>query len=288
MTIRKTPFANGAKVTPTPPPPPPPPPPVRLRTLKLNTSQNWLGNEAEENRRLDYAIRNGFNHVQLYGLYSVFNTPIESYLPAFIAKCYGATYNMQRVGAIMGAGTTGFTYVLNYNAGVSVGERFNDFNKENEFWNYPGNGQPETYANWIASLQWLYPQLNHATEFLSAYIQNYNTPVWGPTQASEMVAVCDVLECTNFTTVVNEPAVSNTQFQLLATAAAAIAKVQMVQPLWSAEQGFMGPLLGSSGMAICEADWSAQYLADTMPDKTSLDVIGFNYFDFNNLSAYVI
>lgn len=286
MTILKKQFGAPPSATPLPPPPPPPPPPVRLRTLKIDNLQNFIGNVTQENIVLQFAADNGFNHIQFYGLYSIFNTTLENYLPSLISRAY-SVFNMQRVGAIMGAGTTGFQYVINYNAGVSLNERFNDFNKENEFWNYPNPGT-ETYAAWIASLQWLYPQLNHSTEFLSAYVQNYvSSPAWGAPEAAQMVQVIDVFEATNFTTAPDENQVSLSMLQLVANAANGAGKTQQVQPLLSSEANYMGPYFNANGMAYAESVWNSQYALDTLPNKSNLDIVGFNYFDYSQLENFL-
>ena len=103
--------------------------------LKVNNIGPVLGNTVAENQRLAYAVSQGFTGIQLYGLYGVFGTALEADLATFIAKAYN-TYGLKTVGCIMGKGISGFNSALNYNASVSANQRFNDFNKENEFWNY--------------------------------------------------------------------------------------------------------------------------------------------------------
>jgi hypothetical protein len=104
--------------------------------LKVNNIAPVLGNTANENARLAYAQNNGFTGIQLYGLYGVFGNAIkEAQLASFISKAK-STYGLRTVGCIMGSGNAGFISALTYNASVPLVSRFNDFNKENEFWNY--------------------------------------------------------------------------------------------------------------------------------------------------------
>ena len=112
-------------------------PRVSLRQiLKVNNIAPVLGNTVAENARLAYAQSKGFTGIQLYGLYGVFGIPAkETQLAAFINKAY-TVYGLKTVGCIMGSGNAGFISALNYNASVPAISRFNDFNKENEFWNY--------------------------------------------------------------------------------------------------------------------------------------------------------
>ncbi|HON92817.1 MAG TPA: hypothetical protein PKZ07_14715 [Sedimentisphaerales bacterium] len=106
-----------------------------MRQIKLNNCATWLGNATSENNRLSYCLSKGIVGIQLYGLYGVFgNATMEARLAAFIAKAYAAPYNMQYVGCIMGSGFNGFQLAINYNASVAANQRFNLFNKENEFW----------------------------------------------------------------------------------------------------------------------------------------------------------
>lgn len=112
--------------------------------LKVNNVKTYLGISAQEDVRLNYAKSKGFTGIQLYGLYGVLgggnnpNTgnPYEDDLAAYIAKARSAPYNFKTVGGIFGSGIGGFVNALAYNASRPAISRFNDFNKENEFWNY--------------------------------------------------------------------------------------------------------------------------------------------------------
>jgi hypothetical protein len=109
----------------------------RIRwTLKVNNISLVLGNTVSENARLSYIQSKGFNSIQLYGLYSVFgNTTAQNNLASFISRAR-SNYGILNVGCIMGRGNSGFISALSYNNSVPAISRFNDFNKENEFWNY--------------------------------------------------------------------------------------------------------------------------------------------------------
>lgn len=111
------------------------------RVIKVNSGDPtvggvWLGNSTLENQHLDYCINTcQANWIQLYGLYSVFgNSTKEGYLRTFISKSYAR--GIERVGAIMGNGISGFQSALSYNNNPLTApyQQFNDFNKEAEFW----------------------------------------------------------------------------------------------------------------------------------------------------------
>jgi hypothetical protein len=257
----------------------------QIRALKINSINTWLGTPTEENKRLQYCVDHGFNEAQFYGLYSVFGISAkEAQLATFLNKARNV-YGINRLTAIMGSGTAGFQLVLNYNASVGPDSRFNIFNKECEFWNHPAPGT-ETWNDWINSIIWLRPQLVAGQE-ISAYIQNYATPVWGNAEAIEMCRYIDTLECTNYVTTVSELQVRQRIINYLAFGAQTVNTIQMIQPLFSAEPAFMGPYLQLNGIANTEATWRSQYLADNYSMKSRIRLRGFCYFDYNRMAIYV-
>jgi hypothetical protein len=49
----------------------------------------------------------------------------------------------------------------------------------------------------------------------------------------------------------------------------------------------MGYYLQTNGIAAANSDWLGQYTADAIPNKSSLQWVGYNYFSYNCLSLYV-
>ena len=369
--------------TPSPTSTPTPTPVTTLRQiLKVNNISSVLGNLSNENARLAYAQNNGFTGIQLYGLYGVFGDPTkESQLASFINRAY-TTYGLTTVGCIMGRGNSGFINALAYNASVPAISKFNDFNKENEFWNYfrvdfvistvvigftysitlngttysytsvPGDTKDtiaaalalacapsglaitirttnvtddtvsiknttniyasftysnslnisddninETFTDWIASLVWLKANIG-SNGTISAYVANPSNN-WGVTEAEQICTNVDYYEGTNYTTTPNESQNSyrNNQLVYIAQGALNIGKVQKHYPIFSSESlaiipncgeaTFMGAYLQSNGIATANSTWLSQYNADSIPNKTSLEWVGYNYFSYNCLSQYV-
>lgn len=365
------------------------------QVLKVNNIAPILGDTAAENTRLAYAVSQGFTGIQLYGLYGVFGIPsAEADLAAFINKAY-TVYGLKTVGCIMGIGNAGFIDALAYNASVPATSRFNDFNKENEFWNYftvyftvtsavggftytitlngttysytAGGGDTradiaaalatacapsglaisirsvnvpndtvrirnttsiyssftwsnsaniadenivETYTDWINSLIWLKANIG-SNGIITAYVANPSNN-WGVTEAEQMCTNIDIYEGTNYTLVPDEGqnAYRNRQLVYIAQGAANIGKVQKHYPIFSAEWilpvpgatppipapspaacgddvTFMGYYLQTNGIAAANSDWLGQYTADAIPNKSSLQWVGYNYFSYNCLSLYV-
>lgn len=350
--------------------------------LKINDISSVLGNLVNENARLAYAQSKGFTGIQLYGLYGVFGDGTkETQLASFINRAY-TTYGLTTVGCIMGRGNSGFVSALTYNASVPAISRFNDFNKENEFWNYfrvdfvistvvigftysitlngttysytslPGDTKDtiaaalasacapsglaitirttnvtddtvsikdttniyasftysnsanisddninETFTDWINSLVWLKANIG-SNGTISAYVANPSNN-WGVTEAEQICTNVDYYEGTNYTTTPNESQNSyrNNQLVYIAQGALNIGKVQKHYPIFSSESlaivpncgeaTFMGAYLQSNGIATANSTWLSQYNADSIPNKTSLEWAGYNYFSYNCLSLYV-
>lgn len=358
--------------------------------LKVNNIGPVLGNTVAEDARLAYAQSKGFTGIQLYGLYGVFGNSIkEGQLASFISKAK-LTYGLKTVGCIMGMGNAGFISALTYNNSVPAISRFNDFNKENEFWNYfrvdftvtsavagftysitlngvtysytangldttvtiatalvtacspsgllISNGSPptnvikikdtssiyssftwansanisdeqivETYTDWINSLIWLKANIG-PNGTISAYVANSQNN-WGVTEAEEMCANIDYYEGTNYTKTPNalQNGYRNNQLVYIAQGAFNIGKIQKHYPIFSAEWPaadppsipaptpapcgedgpFMGYYLQTNGIPTANSTWLAQYTADAIPNKASLEWTGYNYFVYSCLSLFV-
>lgn len=268
---------------------PPSPPVENWRIFKLNDVSLYVSNPTAVDNVLTYCKGNGFNWIQFYGLYSVFGTGLEADLALMIEAAY-ATGTILRVGAIMGAGTAGFSAALNYNSTVVPNQQFNDMNKENEFWRYPSDPAAESSASWLASMVWLRAQINGLSYpcVNSAYIQDYVPSVWPAGVTLQMIqAEIDYLETTNYTTTPDELAVRNSLLSQLGNAAISNNTIQKFNNLFSAEAGFMGPYFGTNGLAASFGSWTSQYAADSFSGKNGLLNTGVNVFSYNDLSAYI-
>lgn len=115
----------------------PPNPPVvgARRTIKMNDLSAYLGNAGSENTRLANAVSWRANHLQFYGMTSVFDSP--SALASFIRKAR-VVYGVQYIGCIFvnaNFSNAGMQECYDYNVSrADPLERVDDFNAENEFW----------------------------------------------------------------------------------------------------------------------------------------------------------
>lgn len=271
------------------------------RVLKLNAIQTYLGDGTQEDNVLEYCRKLGFNWLQYYGLYTVLgggtnpNTGnlYTDDLAAFITKTR-TVFGINRIGAIMGAGTAGFSLALAYSAAYP-NAAFNDYNKENEFWNYPAPGT-ETFAAWIASMNWLRAQVS-APDFISAYIANPGGAIWGVSEAEDMInAGIDYFETTNYTTYTGPPSnpanaqdVIDDSLKFLAGACINIGASQKFKfnDLMSAEPGFQGPYFTDHVVTGTFTEWKTQYAAINYTGKGRAINTGFNVFSYDDLRAAI-
>jgi len=132
---------------------------------------------------------------------------------------------------------------------------------------------------------------------------------WGVTEAEQICTNVDYYEGTNYTKTPDslQNGYRNNQLVYIAQGAFNIGKVQKHYPIFSAEWNvadpptipapspaacgsdgpFMGYYLQTNGIATANSTWLAQYTADPIPNKTSLEWTGYNYFVYSCLSLYV-
>lgn len=297
------------------------------RVLKQNSITTWLGITSQENTRLIYYQNHGIDWVQLYGLNSLsWNTwttgsGTTTHLTAgrlklFIEKAK-TLYGVRKIGGIRSANTSKFAEMFNYNADPNItnaNQQFDDFNIENEFWFWPYTGShPESkpFESTVTAMQYIRDQIDNVynktgTWTLSAYVQNYKQSsgtavrwVNGYATASVLCTYLDYYEATNYNSgapseiQLSASGSGNTgkfeQLNFIASASFELGKTQKFVPIFSAESSFSGPYIGSNGISATEAQWTSSYQSDnSFPYKSSLAHSGYNYFDWTNLSFYLV
>lgn len=256
--------------------------------LKVGSFTTILGNTASESQLIDYASCQGFNIIQLYDLYTIFNSgTMRSQLDTFLTKCYqNGLYPV----AIMGSGRSGFDLVDEWENDSGRVNKFWGVNKENEFWWYgtPQGPESETFADWIDSMQYVRDTYPHWHR--SAYIAN-PTGNWGLTESNQMIdASIDVLEVTNYNTGkpdVNWYAFKTNQLTPLASAANSVSKIQKFVPLWSSDNADSGGFFQSNGPAIKTSAniYDNDYAGLSYSNKSSLNKIGYSIFMYSTLKS---
>lgn len=276
------------------------------RALKVNNANTFLGNGPEEDKRIQYALCQGFNIFQMYDLYPVFASgTLSNRLDIFLSKLYAK--GLLPV-AIMGEGTAGFDLVYNWETSAGRVNVFWGVNKESEFWLYP-NLANEDFPAWIASINYInatYPGRWN----VSVYIANNAINFWGSTEADQIIAAnIDVIECTNFiTSYANgrpNPSVSSflsTDLQQLADAAQRAGVTQDFVPMWNSigfhdsagrTPRYQGPYFnlysGSTPPNLTQPvnTYDIDYAATTFQNKTFVNKVGYCIFDYNSLISEI-
>lgn len=254
-------------------------------SLKVGSFTGILGDSQLEDNLISYAKCQGFNIIQLYDLYTVFNsTSLSNKLDLFLTKVYNA--GLLPV-AIMGSGTAGFDLVNSWEQAAGRVNQFWGVNKENEFWWYP-QSETETFTDWINSMNYIRTTYPHWHR--SAYIAN-PTNNWGSSEAQQMIdAQIDVLEVTNYNSGAPNPnwsAFKNNQLVYLANAANSSGVIQKIVPLWSSEPSFSGPYFSSNGLPTSVSTYNFGYDGISFTNKSKLNKVGFSIFMYSDLSSYV-
>ena len=279
---------------------------VGYRALKVNNVFTFLGNSTEEDKHIQYALCQGFNIFQMYGLYVVFSDgTLSDKLDLFLSKLYAK--GLLPV-AIMGANTAGFNLVYNWETTPGRVNVFWGVNKENEFWRYPAAGT-EDFGPWIGSINYIntvYPGRWH----ISAYIAYNTANPWGATEADQIISAnIDVIECTNFiTSYANgrpNPSVNSfllDDLQKLADAAQRAGVIQDFVPLWNSigyhdstnrVPVYQGPYFnlysGSTPPNLTQPanTYDIDYAATAFANKTYVNKVGYCVFDYNSLISEI-
>ena len=128
-----------------------------FKGLYVNDFNTILGNLNSENSLISFAINRGFNSLYLYDLTGILSTSLgRTSVRDFNsrARLSGIT-SIAGIGGsfqtLVGTGTTGSNSRLQFNTGSTTQQKFDTFNIENEFWNYPSNGDIpySTYRTYI-------------------------------------------------------------------------------------------------------------------------------------------
>jgi hypothetical protein len=262
--------------------------------LKVGRFLSILGNPTAEDELISYAQCTGFNIIQLYDLYTIFDSvELSDNLDLFLTKLYNA--NLLPV-AILGAGNTGFDLA---HAWEQTSGRINKFwgvNKENEFWWYgtPFGPESEPFESWIDSI--FYVKSTYPSWHLSAYIANplFGTPTgWTQTEANEIVSAgIDMIEATNYNSGEPDPtweSFLNGQLELYANAAATLSVTQKFVPLWSSEEFFSGPYfaLTPPDLQTPLATYNVAYNALSFPNKSLLIKYQYSIFRYSDLVTFL-
>lgn len=179
-----------------------------FKGLYVNDFNTILGNLNSENSLISFAVNRGFNSLYLYDLTGILSTSLgRTSVRDFNsrARLSGIT-SIAGIGGsyqtLVGTGTTGNNSRLQFNTGSTTQQKFDTFNIENEFWNYPANGDVP-YSIYRTYLTGVNSVTSSSGISFNAYIGliRDNTSTYTPIQiANDIVNYTDSISLTCYVT----------------------------------------------------------------------------------------
>jgi len=239
-----------------------------LRGLYVDGFEDILGDAQSESELLQFAENKGFKYLVLYGLHLV---PLDQTLSDFISTAK-SQYSVQAVGA---AGENSGFFGLIAAFDDQFPNSFDVLNLEFEYWNIPGR----PFSEYVAVLQDMCDLAEPRDMLVEAYIG------W-PTE-SEAVQIAVLTDRILLHCYVQNPAdaysYARTRLEYLGSGGTAV----LINPLFSAENSFMGPWLEDHSMSEAESIWLTSFAAETGTWSDSISVGGFQYFAYSHLEFMV-
>lgn len=272
----------------------------QYRGLYVNSFQNILGNQTNEDKLLNYAIANRYNYLTLYGVDGInfSNTTNTNNFAAFIKKAK-TQYGILQIGVIGESSNFFLQTISPYNRLRTTNfEKVDVYNLEFEFWLTSSNGPGGVYCTKYLSrngfscdttggfkfyMQELKKIKNIAQQdgmLSEVYVGWFNLG-----QASQIVAVVDrvLLHCYR---------VSDSDiYQYAKTRMSYLGsnnKIVNVMPIFSSEPSFMGPYLNTNTITKPFSVFNNYYTVETAPWKSNINIIGYQWFKYSDMPVKTI
>ncbi len=163
-----------------------------VRALYINDFNTIIGNSSEETTLYNFIQLQGFNTIYCYDLNGILSTNSgRTAVRAFNTnvRYYGADI----IGGIGGSSNSLISSVsnsrLSYNSGCTIdSQKYDYFNLENEFWNYPNSGT-STFNVW----KFYVNQVNQTISGTTTKFDSYIGQIEDPTSANTQSQVSDFL-----------------------------------------------------------------------------------------------
>lgn len=175
--------------TPTPTPTPTititPSPASLMRGLYINDFDTIIGNSSEENSLFNFIQSRSLNTIYCYDLNGILSTSSGR----TSVRTFNTNVRSYGVNIIGGIGGSSNTIVgsdnntrLSYNTGCTENsQKYDYFNLENEFWNYPNVGTV-TFDTWKGYVNTINQSLSSTTTLFDTYIGQIDDPTSANTQ----------------------------------------------------------------------------------------------------------
>ena len=160
--------------------------------MYVNDFNTIIGDANEENNLSNFIQQQGFNSIYCYDLSGVLST-ISGRTAVRSFNTNIRNYGVTTIGGIGGSSTTligaGDNSRLSYNNGCTQNsEKYDYFNLENEFWNYPNVGTV-TFENWKTYVN----DVNSSLSSTSILFDSYIGQIDDPTSANTQTQISDFL-----------------------------------------------------------------------------------------------
>lgn len=163
-----------------------------VRALYINDFNTIIGNNSEETSLYNFVQSQGFNTIYCYDLNGILST--SSGRTAVRAFNTNVRYNgVDIIGGIGGSSNSLVSSLsnsrLSYNSGCTINsQKYDYFNLENEFWNYPNSGT-STFNIW----KYYVNQVNQSISGTTTKFDSYIGQIEDPTSANTQTQVSNFL-----------------------------------------------------------------------------------------------
>ena len=262
-----------------------------FRGVYINDFDSKIGNKSSEDSVLDWCIKNNLNQISLYGVGSILTQGKASLLNNFIGRESAEPYNISVsvVAASLNTATNEYNYYNNYP------NKFTGITTEYEYWN-----GTNSFTTFLAEINYM-SSIHQATSgdikrqlYISKFTDASNASTVDTTIVRQLVQNADRIFVVNYVT--NAYNLSNStlnKIKLIANASKKLNKVTEIVILFSVNQYSTDPNLYSyfsvngSNHAFADAynKFKTDYNATSFTNKTSVNIIGYQLYNYSNASS---
>ena len=262
-----------------------------FRGVYIDKFDSKLGNKASEDSVLDWCIKNNLNQISLYSVGNILTQGKASLLNNFIGRASAAPYNINVsvAAASLNTATNEYNYYTNYP------NKFSGITTEYEYWN--GGNSFSTFQseiNYMSSIHQVTGSAIKRQLYISKFTDASNAATADTTIARCLVQNADKIFVVNYVT--NAYNLSNStlnKIKTIANASKKLNKVTEVVILFSVNQNSTDPNLYNyfsvtgSNHAFADAynKFKTDYNALTFTNKTSVNLVGYQLYNYSNASS---
>ncbi len=262
--------------------------PASFKGMYVDNADAIIGNATSENNLINYAVSNGINAFELYGLKNLIKSSANyAKVRSFLSKCSqnGITHRVNVIVYYPGSiNSSDSTYVRKYNSScTSSSQKITGINMEWEWWNSATTWATydltlKSYYNWTRTVS---PQLTN-----EVYFGWFKNPIGiEMTQATDLVKYCDRILLHDYRTA-PDVAYMKSRMDYLGQAALNQGSPEKIIVLFSAESSFMGPYYSSHTYDDAYQSIASQYSSVSFSGKSGVRIYGWAVFKYSKAKLY--